>query len=655
MHRGALCKITVRILFVSAALLFLSAASLRAEVDLHRLIKDENTAKIIKDALSFYEGDPYINAVMLLFDEKYTIKSQQLAICKRHVMIKILKEAGKKIGTVTVPFNEYFDKVKLNIARTIQPDGTMLNVSSDAIKDESPFAQLPIYNDIKIKKITFPNVQVGSIIEYEIEFIIDNKSMPGFSFFFGLPSDWKFALARFSVETPKGIPVKFKAERLINNEPIVTSAGNKEEYMWQMERFWVKGGDEPAITNYMKVGPYVIFSTIDSWQKINDWGIVLMENQCNSDTEIEKKVNELIKVKAESKRDMIRPVYNFVSQQIRYVAVELGISAFKPYTAAEVFRNAYGDCKGKSVLLIAMLKSLGIPAYPALIMTANAGVITKDIPTLSFNHMIVAVPDGKGYIFLDPTADMLPFDKTPFLDQGCDVLILAKDKTGDFEYIPVDPPQENRTVEESRIILNRDLSAEAKENITYTGQFDWRNRAMAKNAGPGQYKKAFEEIAKSVFPGFNLKELTYPDYNDLTAPFNIKTTFTINNYARKSGNLIIFSLPVQNSLPAFLFIKVPRRAPLYLKFPFTKEEKVFVSLPEGYKIKAMPKDLNLDNTCASYIRQITVERQGITINTKFVLRNNEISPGKYGVLKSMVEKIKNSNEEEIVLEAEPQA
>lgn len=622
----------------------------KAEVD-YSGIKDKETLEIIKKASSI-TPNPNISGIMLLLDEKFSVKSSKQAVLKRHVIIKVLREAGRELGTITIPFNEYFEKVKLNIARTIQPNGNIQNVSNEAIKDESPFTALPIYSDIKIKKITFPNVGIGSIIEYEIEFIRDNKSMPGFSYMFALPMNWTFSLVRFSAEVPKGTPVKFKAERFINNEPIITSSGNNEQYAWQIENIWSKGSGEIAVPNYMKVGQYVIFSTIENWQKINDWAIELMKDQCSPDETIEKKVAELTSGTKESKKDIIEPLFNYVSGQVRYVAIELGMSAYKPYPAAEVFRNGYGDCKGKSALLIAMLKSVGISAYPVLLTTSNAGFINKDIPSFNFNHMIVAVPDGEGYMFLDPTADVLSFEKIPYLDQGCDAFILAKDKKEDFAYIPLDSPENNKAMQVYQLALKRDLSVELVEDDTFAGQLDWENRLLAKYTPPEKYKKFVEESARIIFPSLNLKDLTHSDYTDLTTPFKIKASYTISNYARKSANLIIFKAPLQEPLPSILFTKTPREAPLYLKYPFVREEKITIQLPEGYKIKTLPQNFVVDKPTAYFSKEIKEENKKIIIETKWILKTNEISVGKYGALRSMIESIRRSIEEDIILEEE---
>ncbi len=613
-------------------------------------IKDKETIDLLTDVPASGIRVPKANAFILLLDQKHIIKANGTLISKKHVMIKVLTEAGRAAGDVVIPFNSYFDKLKVNIARTINPNGDIQDVAKDAILEESSFADFPVFSDFKVKKIIFPGVKIGSVIEYEIETIENNKFIPGFSFVFTIPVKWIVWRARFSVDVPNSMPVKYKAEKFLNAFPLITAGNKSKIYTWQEDYLHVKGGDEPSAANYMKIGPYVAFSAIEDWHKINDWGLNLARNQFNPDKTVEQQANALIKGRKQDKKGLIEPVFNFVSRNIRYVAIELGEASFKPYPAAEVLKNAYGDCKGKSALLVAMLKSIGIPAYPALLVTNNSGFILEDIPMVNFNHMIVAVPDGEGYLFLDPTAEMLTFDRLPFFEQGCDVFIIKKDKKKDFVKIPVDPANDNKINRQCRLVLNSDSQAEVKENYTYTGQIDWPNRVLVKNTPPGKYKKLFEEIARSVFVSFKLNDSSISDYNNFKIPFSLESNFTVDNYARKSGNLYRFAVPATEPLVYNVFSKMPRQTPLDLGFAFVKEEDILITIPAGYKVKSLPDPLVLDNPLASYKKEIREAGGKISVYTKWVLKTKEISIGKYGVFKNMVDKIRKSNREDVILE-----
>ena len=93
-----------------------------------------------------------------------------------------------------------------------------------------------------------------------------------------------------------------------------------------------------------------------------------------------------------------------VQDQVRYVALSMGEGGYVPATADNVWRSRYGDCKGKTALLLALLHGLGIEAVPALVSTRLGDDLDKRLPLVSwFDHIIVrAEIDGRTW-WLDGT------------------------------------------------------------------------------------------------------------------------------------------------------------------------------------------------------------------------------------------------------------
>lgn len=93
-----------------------------------------------------------------------------------------------------------------------------------------------------------------------------------------------------------------------------------------------------------------------------------------------------------------------VQQDVRYIYVGLNRGNLTPATADETWHRRYGDCKGKTALLLALLGEIGIRAEPVLVNTGEDDGLNERLPNPQmFDHVLVrAWIDGKPW-WLDGT------------------------------------------------------------------------------------------------------------------------------------------------------------------------------------------------------------------------------------------------------------
>jgi len=93
-----------------------------------------------------------------------------------------------------------------------------------------------------------------------------------------------------------------------------------------------------------------------------------------------------------------------VEEKTRYFFIGIGDGGYVPAGADETWQRKFGDCKGKTALLLAILKELNVEAEPALVSLGAGDGMDERLPSLAaFNHVIVrATVDGKVY-WLDGT------------------------------------------------------------------------------------------------------------------------------------------------------------------------------------------------------------------------------------------------------------
>ncbi|HEV2271938.1 MAG TPA: tetratricopeptide repeat protein [Steroidobacteraceae bacterium] len=93
-----------------------------------------------------------------------------------------------------------------------------------------------------------------------------------------------------------------------------------------------------------------------------------------------------------------------VEDQIRYLLLAMNNGGLVPATADETWSRRYGDCKAKTVLLLALLHGLGIEARPVAVNVLAGDGLDQHLPSIGvFDHVLVqATIDGQTY-WLDGT------------------------------------------------------------------------------------------------------------------------------------------------------------------------------------------------------------------------------------------------------------
>ncbi len=103
-------------------------------------------------------------------------------------------------------------------------------------------------------------------------------------------------------------------------------------------------------------------------------------------------------------RHRIAAAIQLVQDKIRYFAVTLGNGNVVPQPPEQTWANRLGDCKAKTLLLLAMLHKLGIAAEPVLANLGNGDAVHSRVPSTSaFNHVFVMAHVDGHALWLDGT------------------------------------------------------------------------------------------------------------------------------------------------------------------------------------------------------------------------------------------------------------
>ncbi|HXB92956.1 MAG TPA: transglutaminase domain-containing protein, partial [Puia sp.] len=192
-----------------------------------------------------------------------------------------------------------------------------------------------------------------------------------------------------------------------------------------------------------KAGKQLYFSELKDQYA---WYRSLVQQIGNDPAVMKKKALEII-YGVSGDLEKVKAVYQWVQENIRYVAFENGLAGFRPDKAQNVLSKKYGDCKGMANLTKNLLTALGFDARLCWIGTDH---IAYDYSTPSLavdNHMICALNYHGKFYFLDATESYIGFGQYAQRIQGRQVLI----ENGDgflLQRIPVVGYEQNQVLEQ---------------------------------------------------------------------------------------------------------------------------------------------------------------------------------------------------------------
>ena len=570
-----------------------------------------------------------------------------------HYLIKIFNERGKEeFAEAQVGYDSTYEKVELDFARVIKPDGTVSDVGSRHIRDVSKYTEFPLYSNARVFIISFPEVTEGVIVEYRVKvtnnYLINKKD---FNLSYPVQAGEPVLAADFTLKCPKDRPVHLKyLNEKYNSFKVALKPQTEEKegfliYKWQFSNI-PQITPEPRMPAQVTINPSVLISTFGSWKSIYEWWWQLAKDKIAADNNIKEEVKKIIEGK-KNDREKASAIYNFCAQHIRYVAVEYGQAGYEPHSAADIFKNRYGDCKDQAILLVTMLKEAGLVAYPVLIPTKEDYDLDEDFPSAMFNHCIAALLlDGK-LIFMDPTAETCSFEDLPAGDQSRHVLVF-EEKGYQTKETPLFPAKRNLLKQELKIKVNEDSSITG-EKINYSyGIYDQAQRYWLLYTQPELIKETLKEKIQEISIGAKLIQYKIKNPDDLDIPVVLSYDFSGSEYFTAAGPLRL--LPQLSGIDTSFVASDTRKYDIDFGILDTKEYLFEIDIPGNFTVKYIPESLSRESPWMDY--KLEYQRQDNKIKFKQILelKKTLVQSSDYAVFKKFYEELGRVLKQRIVLE-----
>jgi transglutaminase-like putative cysteine protease len=501
-------------------------------------------------------------------------------------------------------------QLTVNWIRVVRPDGTVVSEQPTQIQDADIPAALgnPVYSDTKVRRYSLSGVAPGTIVDWSYTLEELQPFLPGdFSANWSVHTGRLTRRSRYLVDLPANLRPHLVEENL-DFPRRETLVGSRRTYLWATSDVpRVKGEDFMADSNgvFMSIG----LAGRITWEMIGSWYAGLARDRYTVDRRVREQLKQLL-VDSRTPDDSVRAVQRWVAQDIRYVSVALGLGGYQPRMPAEVVTSGYGDCKDKATLFVAALQALGFRAHPVLLN--SGGKVDPRLPSLAqFNHAIAVVERPQGRVWVDLTADLVPYGELPSSDQGQFALVVYPDGTSEQVTLPESPPGAN--LNETRIqgTLSPDgyLTASYEERGLGSSQLGLRNLFL----GPIDSLRRADfarAIATKLYPGAEADSLEIFDGRDLTADPRVALRISRGLAVRPTGvgKTVILSLPLtsmRNMADAAVALEAqgPRRFPLdaaKVIGPIAIVTEIDLILPAGWRVQ-LPPEVSVSGKWGTYV------------------------------------------------------
>lgn len=383
---------------------------------------------------------------------------------------------------------------------------------------------------------------------------------------------------------------------------------------------------------------------MDSWESYAEWQWKLMESRGEMPQELKDKVRELT-AGAETDREKAEILYNYLGKDTRYVSIQVGIGGFQPMTVGEVYAYKFGDCKGLSNYMKAMLAECGIESHYVEIGHGSRKLKDYAHPSLT-NHAILQLPLDGDTLWLECTnPGMVPFGYT-HNDITARKALVYKNGTVFLEDVPAVPDSLN--------LLTLEATMTVDVNGAITG-----HATLSEHMAQAEKKWGFDRLddnrkAQAVSmlinsPFASVSNINFTEVKSAT-PCTI-LEFDLAGVATASGSRMY--VPV-NPFRSLTMPKLPRRrdVDIFISAGFLDVDKVKIKIPEGYVVEALPGEVCVDNEICSYRSRVVEEEGNLVLHKAVVLRRGTYDVSHYTGLREAFAAIDRDNEAVIVLRKE---
>ena len=552
------------------------------------------------------------HAVLRYDDTELVIKSTDKVLLKRKYAYTILDEEGEEYATF---FQRYNLLVKIDeiSGRLFDAEGKEISaLKTRDIVDRSSYGMNYIFHDDdRIKIYNFDYSTYPYTVAFEVEqtikttfFIPSWHTQPG--------NDCSVESTKFTLSHPPDLNIRFK-EYLMPRTTIRAAKmqDGLKTFNWSIDSIGAYKKQPFSKTDNYTSPTLVIASdnfellaykgSMQTWQKLGEFIYILNDGRDNLPDDKKAIVKSLIAndTNAYSK---IQKLYAYLQQNTRYVANEYGISGWQTFDATNVAKTGYGDCKGLTNYLKALLKEAHIDAYAALVYAGENDFhkLDEDFPSNTFNHVILCVPLPTDTIWIECTSQQLTSGYLGRFTQGRKALLITK-SGGQLCHTPAYRKDKNFISRLATLSIDKNATGQNKVSLknVYSGLMQDDLGSFLKMNPQNKIQEMVN--TKLPFSSYDVKSYNYNHTTTKHVPavqesIEAVVTGIVSSTQKRTFVNVVW---MKNPMTEISQIQA-RTAPFVLNSSFKITDSVLVDLPIGVTLESIPNAIDIEFPFAKF-------------------------------------------------------
>lgn len=621
--------------------------------------------------MTVYQEDPDAVAVILcqLTNVSYTMDSYNFLVdYEVKTRIKILKEEGKKYANISIPYifnsNEDFSQETFENFKA-----TAYNLENGKVK-KTKIGQEKIHSErideyYMLAKIAIPQVQVGTVIEYEYKL---HSNVYYHIYDWNASAEIPVAYANYRLD----IPVVFlfnvgysglqqlqntvtagslfyktdadKQKKCVTNVYNCTGRNlkgmKKDDFVWNVRDYFTKITAELQRINLAEGNSRDVKKTWEQIDKIllehPDFGQHLYKHSKYREELAASGISEITDLK-----EKVAAIYKILRQRLAWNGeYELMI---KP--ASEIVKKGNGSNADLNMMLINMLGDVGVKAYPAVMSTRSHGRLPQTYPTLDkLNTFIVAVPYGSSWIYLDASSidgylnvlsANLYTEKARIIQKGKPSQWVDLQKIGNAQ---------------SQIAINATLSS--------NGEMKGELKTFYAGNAAANEREAFREAAdsaafiadKASHNGIKITQCKMEGHRDFSP--NVSEVIDFTKQGDTTDDHIYINPFIDIPITKNPFTEKERLLPVEFPYKENYNMTLLLTLPEGWQLEEKPENIRItaaDKSVTGNILYDTIDERTVSITYQFRLNNLCFEKEQYDMLRQLFEQFANRSKDMLVI------